>query len=121
MGAAAGILCFFATGFVKSRLRVDDSLDVFAVHGVGGMFGSLLAAVFALPALGGSGFGDKLSLTGQLGAQAVGIASAAVWSAICTFGIIKLLGATVGIRVSLEEQREGLDLATHGERAYDLA
>ncbi len=120
MGAAAGILCLFATGFVKNRLRIDDSLDVFAVHGIGGMLGSLLVAGFALPALGGRGFGHELSAAGQLGAQAVGIAAAAVWAAGCTFVVIKVLGATIGVRVSVEEQREGLDLATHGEHAYDL-
>ncbi|HZT88646.1 MAG TPA: ammonium transporter [Stellaceae bacterium] len=121
IGAAGGLVCFFATSFVKGRLKIDDSLDVFAVHGIGGMLGSLLVAAFALPALGGSGFGHDLSGLQQLGAQALGIAAAAVWSVVCTFVIVKLLAATVGVRVSLEEQREGLDLSTHGERAYDYA
>ncbi|HZK91246.1 MAG TPA: ammonium transporter [Stellaceae bacterium] len=121
MGASGGILCFFATGIVKNRLKIDDSLDVFAVHGIGGMLGSLLVAAFALPVLGGIGFGHDLSASGQLGAQAIGVAAAAVWSAVCTFAIVKLLGATIGVRVSIDEQHEGLDLATHGERAYDLA
>jgi Amt family ammonium transporter len=121
MGAAGGSLCFFATRFVKNRLRIDDSLDVFAVHGIGGMLGSLLVAIFALPALGGSGFGHQLTISGQLEAQAVGIVAAAAWSALCTFFVIKLLGEAVGVRASIEDQRQGLDLATHGERAYDLA
>jgi Amt family ammonium transporter len=120
MGAAGGVLCLFATNIVKSRLQIDDSLDVFAVHGIGGMLGSLLVAAFALPQLGGAGFGHEISASGQLGAQAIGVAATALWSVLCTVVIIKLLGATVGIRVSVEDQREGLDLATHGERAYDF-
>ncbi|HYM73084.1 MAG TPA: ammonium transporter [Stellaceae bacterium] len=120
MGVAGGTLCFFATNFVKSRLRIDDSLDVFAVHGIGGILGSLLVAAFALPWLGGSGYGHELGAFGQLGAQAIGVAAAALWSVLCTFVVIKLLGATVGLRVGVEDQHEGLDLATHGERAYDF-
>ncbi|HEX3864323.1 MAG TPA: ammonium transporter [Stellaceae bacterium] len=120
IGAVGGFLCFFATGFVKSRLRIDDSLDVFAVHGVGGMLGSLLVALFALPALGGIGFGHTISVGGQFGAQVLGVAATAAWSALCTLALVKLLDMTIGIRVSVEEQREGLDLSTHGERAYDL-
>jgi Amt family ammonium transporter len=120
MGAAGGLLCLFATNIVKSRLQIDDSLDVFAVHGIGGMLGSLLVVAFALPQLGGASFGHELSASAQLGAQAIGVAATAVWSVLCTVVIIKLLGATVGIRVSAEHQREGLDLATHGERAYDF-
>ncbi|MGH7117070.1 MAG: ammonium transporter, partial [Stellaceae bacterium] len=120
IGAAGGALCFFATSFVKSRLAIDDTLDVFAVHGVGGMLGSMLVTAFALPALGGGGYGHEMSPAGQLGAQALGVAAAAIWAAACTFASIKLLGATIGVRVSVEEQREGLDLVTHGERAYDL-
>ncbi|HWD59976.1 MAG TPA: ammonium transporter, partial [Stellaceae bacterium] len=73
MGAAGGTLCFFATGFIKNRLRIDDSLDVFAVHGVGGILGSLLVALFALPAFGGSGFGHEMTGPQQLGAQALGV------------------------------------------------
>jgi Amt family ammonium transporter len=121
MGAAGGTLCFFATGFIKSRLKIDDSLDVFAVHGMGGVLGSLLVAFFALPALGGSGFGHDLSGLGQFRAQMLGVGAAIVWSAVWTFVAIKLLQATVGLKLSVDEQREGLDLVIHGERAYDLA
>jgi Amt family ammonium transporter len=110
-----GSLCCVATGFVKDRLRIDDSLDVFGVHGLGGMLGSLLVAVFALPALGGSGYGHAMSFAGQFGAQALGIAAAAVWSAACTYLIVKLLDHTVGARVSLEEERNGLELAVAAE------
>ena len=120
MGAAGGTLCFFATGFIKTRLKIDDSLDVFAVHGVGGMLGSVLVALFALPALGGSGFGHDFSGPQQLYAQLVGVGTAVTWSAACTVVVLKLLAMTVGLKLSVDEQREGLDLVIHGERAYDL-
>jgi Amt family ammonium transporter len=100
---------------VKDWLGIDDSLDVFGVHGVGGMLGSLLLVAFALPALGGSGYGHQMSAAGQLGAQAIGVAAAAAWSAICTYLIVKLLDATVGARVSLEEERRGLEFAIPAE------
>jgi Amt family ammonium transporter len=115
IGVVGGILCCLAAGFVKERLRIDDSLDVFGVHGLGGMLGSLLVAVFALPALGGSGYGHAMSPAGQFGAQALGVAVAAVWSAGCTYLIVKLLDNTVGARVSLEEERNGLELAIAAE------
>ena len=115
IGFVAGILCCVAAGFVKKRLKIDDSLDVFGVHGFGGMLGSLLVAVFALPALGGSGYGHETSFAGQFGAQALGVAVAAVWSAVCTYLIVKLLDHTVGTRVSLEEERTGLELAIAAE------
>jgi Amt family ammonium transporter len=120
MGAIGGIVCFLATGFVKNRLRIDDSLDVFAVHGVGGMAGSLLVAAFAMPALGGVGYAHGMTPWSQLGAQAAAIGAAALWSAGATFGIVRGLDAMIGVRVSREEEREGLDLSAHGERAYDL-
>ncbi|MGE5270355.1 MAG: ammonium transporter [Thiohalocapsa sp.] len=120
IGMIAGIVCFFATYTIKSRLRIDDSLDVFAVHGVGGMLGSLLVALLALPQLGGAGFGHPLGFAGQLGAQALGIVAAGAWSAALTVAIVKAIDATTGVRISREEEREGIDLTTHGERAYDL-
>jgi Amt family ammonium transporter len=115
IGVVAGILCCVAARFVKERLRIDDSLDVFGVHGLGGMLGSLLVVAFALPALGGRGYGHEMSAAGQLGAQALGIAVAAVWSAVCTYLIVKLLDHTVGARVSLEEERDGLEVAIAAE------
>jgi Amt family ammonium transporter len=115
IGIVGGSLCCVAAGFVKERLGIDDSLDVFGVHGLGGMLGSLLVAVFALPALGGSGYGHEMSVVGQFGAQALGIAVAAVWSVACTYLIVKLLDHTVGARVSLEEERNGLELVSPAE------
>jgi Amt family ammonium transporter len=119
IGIAAGAVCLFATGFVKQRLSIDDSLDVFAVHGVGGMLGTLLVAIFAARALGGGGYGEGMYMTKQLAAQALAVGVAAAWSAFATAVLVKLLAATIGIRVSAEEENDGLDLSTHGERAYD--
>jgi ammonium transporter, Amt family len=115
IGVVGGVVCCIAAGVVKHRLGIDDSLDVFAVHGLGGMLGSLLLAAFALPALGGSGYGHPMSAAGQLGAQAIGVGAAVVWSAICTYLIVKFLDATVGARLSLEEERNGLELVSPAE------
>lgn len=114
-----GTVCFFATGLIKQRFAIDDSLDVFAVHGVGGMAGSLLVGIFAMSALGGVGYAQGMTATTQLEAQLLGILAAGGWSALCTAALIKLLDLLSGVRVSAEEENDGLDLATHGERAYD--
>jgi Amt family ammonium transporter len=121
LGAAGGALCFAATLFVKTRLRIDDSLDVFAVHGVGGMLGSLLVSVFALPALGGAGLAEGMDWATQLGVQVLAVGVTGAWSAVASWGIARAVGAAVGVRVSQEEEYDGLDLAAHGERAYDYA
>ncbi|HTJ63555.1 MAG TPA: ammonium transporter [Alphaproteobacteria bacterium] len=120
IGAAGGAVCFFATLLIKHRLRVDDSLDVFAVHGVGGMLGSVLLAGFALPALGGSGLAEGMNFTGQLAVQALAVGVTGLWSGAATFIIVKAIGAVSGLRVSREEEYDGLDLSMHGERAYDF-
>ena len=119
VGVIAGTVCLHVTGFVKQRLRIDDSLDVFAVHGVGGMVGALLVAVLATPALGGAGYVSGMTMSRQLIAQVIGVAAAAAWSAAATFVIIKVLAAVTGLRVSAEAESDGLDLASHGERAYE--
>jgi len=119
IGVVAGFVCFYVTGFVKQRLRIDDSLDVFAVHGVGGMVGSLLVAILAASTLGGVGYASGMTMGRQLIAQATGVAAVAAWSAVATFVIVKLLALSTGLRVSADAEREGLDLAAHGERAYD--
>ena len=119
IGVGGGTVCFFATSFIKQRFQVDDSLDVFAVHGVGGMVGSLLTGIFAMSALGGVGYAPGMTAATQIEAQLIGIIAAACWAALCTAALIKLLGAFSGVRVSAEEENDGLDLATHGERAYD--
>jgi Amt family ammonium transporter len=118
-GAAGSLVCFFAVDLVKNRLKIDDSLDVFAVHGVGGMLGTFLAAFFTASELGGVGYAAGMNLPLQLRAQLLGIVAAALWSAAVTWGLGKVLGAAVGLRVLPDEEEEGLDLAVHGERAYD--
>jgi len=119
IGAIGGLVCFFATNLVKQGFKIDDSLDVFAVHGVGGMIGSLLVSVFAAKELGGIGYASGMSMGSQFSAQVTAVAVVAGWSALCTFALVKLLGAFGSVRVSSEEENDGLDLATHGERAYD--
>jgi Amt family ammonium transporter len=120
IGTAGGLVCFAVTLFVKQRLRIDDSLDVFAVHGVGGMLGSLMLAVFALPELGGAGFGEGRGMVGQLGVQLLAVAVTALWSGLATLGLCRLLALATPARVDAEAEHEGLDIASHGERAYEF-
>jgi Amt family ammonium transporter len=119
IGVAAGAVCLYVTAFIKQRWRIDDTLDVFAVHGIGGMLGTFLVAFFTASQLGGVGYAAGMDLPLQLKAQLLGIAAAALWSAAITWGLGKVLGAAVGFRVGPDEEEEGLDLAAHGERAYD--
>ncbi len=118
IGLVAGVVCFYATQLIKRVLNVDDSLDVSPVHGVGGIVGSMLTGVFASSTLGGSGFPVATSISAQLATQAVGIISVATWCALCTWLLLKLIDLSIGLRVTDEEENEGLDLASHGERAY---
>jgi len=120
LGIAGGTVCFFATNLIKQRFRIDDTLDVFAVHGVGGIAGSILVAILAMPALGGVGFAAGMGPGRQLIVQIVTVAGVALWSVVATFVLIKLIGAVTRPRVGREQEIEGLDLVTHGERAYDL-
>ena len=120
IGLAAGSGCFFATQFMKRKLGVDDSLDVFPVHGVGGMIGLLLTAVFSAANFGGVGFDDGTSMASQFGVQVVGILATFVWCAIASFVILKLVNLVVPLRVSSDEETEGLDLVLHEERGYTL-
>ena len=124
IGILAGFVCFNATNFVKQKLRLDDSLDVFPVHGVGGMLGTLLAGVLSSPRLGllsGLGFAEGIhSMGGQLGVQAVGVAATAVYTLVATFVILKVIDAMCGLRVDEETEIQGLDLVLHEERGYDL-
>ena len=119
IGALGGAACFFATITLKQRLKVDDSLDVFAVHGIGGMLGSLLVSLLALQSLGGAGLAEGVGAAHQFLVQLAAVASVALWSAAATFAIVKILQPVTGLRVSEEEEYDGLDLSAHGERAYD--
>jgi Amt family ammonium transporter len=118
LGALASLVCYQAVDVVKHRLRLDDSLDVFAVHGVGGMLGTLLVAVLAHKALGGAGYAEGVDMAGQAVTQALGVAAVVGWSAIASLLIALLCQATVGLRARDEVIEEGLDMAAHGERAY---
>lgn len=121
IGILSGAVCFLVTDAVKRRFRIDDSLDVFAVHGVGGMLGSMLVAVFMLPRLGGAGFAPGMDMASQAVAQALGVAATLAWTLAMTYLLVRLLKLVVGTRVTDDEEREGLDVAIHGERAYDHA
>jgi len=118
IGAVAGVVCFFATQFLKRILHVDDSLDVSPVHGVGGVVGTLLTGVFVDAGLGGVGLAQGRTQLEQVGIQLLGVVSVAAWCALATFIILVVLQATVGLRVTEDQEREGLDLALHGERGY---
>jgi Amt family ammonium transporter len=117
LGLIAGCLCYVAVGVVKSRCRVDDSLDVLAVHGVGGATGTLLTAVLGTAAFGGLGL-SKLTMVGQLGVQAVGVVATVVFTAVVTLIICKVVKACCGLRVEDDVEIEGLDIRSHGERGY---
>jgi Amt family ammonium transporter len=118
IGLIAGAVCFLATQWIKRKLHIDDSLDVSPVHGVGGVIGSLLTAVFAATALGGTGYSLQPDVWSQLGVQALGIIATAAWCGGISWLLLRVLDATLGLRVSEEDESEGLDLAAHGERGY---
>ncbi len=121
IGAAAGLACFFFVAKIKPSLGLDDSLDAFGVHGIGGITGAILTGVFCAPSLGGAGFGDGISSIGsQVGVQFIGVVSTFIYTAVVTTIILFVLKATIGLRVSEEEEVEGLDLSQHDERAYNL-
>ncbi len=120
IGFAAGLVCYWAVGLVKTVIKVDDSLDVFAVHGAGGILGTLLTAILVSTWFGGAGLGEGASIGGQLWVQFVGVLATVIWTAVLTFIIIKVVQAVAGLRVSEDEETEGLDVTTHGERGYTI-
>jgi Amt family ammonium transporter len=120
IGAAAGVLCFLATSYMKRKLGVDDSLDVFPVHGVGGVLGTTLTGVFAATALGGVGYPEGQTMGGQVLVQLAGIAAIGLWSGVITYVLLKVSDAMVGMRVTAEEETEGLDQVLHNETGYNL-
>jgi ammonium transporter, Amt family len=120
IGAAAGVACFAATSYMKRVLNVDDSLDVFPVHGVGGLLGTLLTAVFVSTTFGGVGYPDKVTMGEQFITQLIGVGVTAVWSGVLTWVLLKLVDAIVGMRVASEEETEGLDTVEHNEKGYNL-
>lgn len=118
IGFISGLLCLWGVSGLKKMLGADDSLDVFGVHGVGGIVGALLTGVFAAPGLGGTG-GEDFSIAGQLFVQAEGVVITMVWSAVVAFIAYKIVDVVMGLRVSEEAEREGLDITSHGESAYN--
>ena len=121
IGVAAGTICFFASTRLKPALGYDDSLDVFGIHCVGGIVGALLTGVFCADAFGGAGFGEgNVRISEQLIAQIVGIVAVLVYTFVVSFVLLKILDAAIGLRVSEEDEEEGLDLALHDERGYIL-
>jgi len=123
IGVSAGIVCFNATQLIKRVWKIDDSLDVFPVHGVGGILGTMLAGVFASTELGlfsGQGFADGInSISEQLGVQAIGVVAVAGFTAMATLVLLKIVGVVLGgLRVTAEEETQGLDISDHEERGY---
>ncbi|MEO9469528.1 ammonium transporter [Parasphingorhabdus sp.] len=120
IGAAAGMVCFFAVGLVKNSFKIDDSLDVFAVHGVGGILGSLLLALFVSESFGGVGYADDMAFGSQFVAQLIGVGVVAIWSAVATLILGYGISFVLPMRVNEDDERDGLDISSHGERAWDL-
>ena len=120
IGLVAGVVCFAATNFLKRTLKIDDSLDVFPVHGVGGLVGLILTGVFASSALGVFSGQHDISIGNQLGVQAIGALATLAYTAVFTWIILKIVDMAVGNRVTEDEETEGLDLTQHEERGYDL-
>jgi len=130
IGLVAGFACLWGVNGLKKMLGADDSLDVFGVHGVGGIVGALLTGVFNSPALGGPSFvGDWVtagvvgaadySIAAQVWTQLKAVLITVVWSGVVSFLAFKIVDLTIGLRVSEEEEREGLDISSHGETAYN--
>ena len=120
IGGGAGVACFFATNYMKRALNVDDSLDVFQVHGVGGLLGTLLTGIFVSSAFNGIGYPDKVTMGDQFMTQVIGVVATAVWSGVLTWILLKLVDAIAGMRVATEEETEGLDTVLHNEQGYNL-
>ncbi len=127
LGMISGVVCFWGVTGLKKMLGIDDSLDVFGIHAVGGIVGALGVGIFAAPSLGGTGVFDyaanavgEYSIIGQLTSQAWGVGTVILWSGIVSFVLFKLIDMVIGLRVTEEAEREGLDTTTHGERAYNM-
>jgi Amt family ammonium transporter len=120
IGVASGAVCYFFVVKVKQKFGYDDSLDAFGVHGVGGFVGAILTGVFVDAGLGGKGLAEGVSMAGQVKAQFIGAGATIVYCAVVSFILLKIIDAIIGLRVSDEQEEEGLDLSQHDERAYDL-
>jgi Amt family ammonium transporter len=119
IGFTAGVVCYVATSFLKRKLKIDDSLDVFPVHGVGGILGTLCAGLF-VGTLGGVGLSEGMTTGGQVWIQFIGVAATFAWCAVLTWIILKLIDAVIGLRVDSDEETQGLDIVLHDETGYNL-
>jgi ammonium transporter, Amt family len=120
LGLLAGLVCFYAVHLVKGKLQIDDSLDVFAVHGVGGIMGSVLLAVLLHESAGGRGYAEGMTMISQLWVQVKAVGIVAVYSAVVTLIVGYMVSMILPMRVSEDHERDGLDISSHGERAWDL-
>ena len=120
VGLSGGTICYFATQWIKSKLHIDDSLDVFPVHGVGGALGTLLAAYFVASEWGGTGYAEGMTFSNQLMVQITGVVATAVYTALATFVLLKLVSFILPLRADAETEQQGLDLVQHGESGYNL-
>jgi len=119
IGLVAGLVCFWAATALKQKLGYDDSLDVFGVHGVGGILGTLLCGVFVAKSLGGQGLADGMTIGSQVMVQLTAVIITILYCAVVTFILLKIVDAIVGLRVSQEEEIAGLDISNHEERGYN--
>ena len=120
IGILAGTICFFATNYLKRTLKIDDSLDVFPVHCVGGILGTMLTGIFASNALGIFSGQSDIVISEQLGIQAIGVIATLGYTVVATYILLKIVDAIVGVRTSEDHEVEGLDIVLHNERGYDL-
>jgi Amt family ammonium transporter len=124
VGLSGGVICYYATMYLKQTVKIDDSLDVFPVHGVGGMVGTFLAGILVSGNLGlfsGNGLPDGMTIGSQVGVQLTGIAATVIYTAIVTFVLLKVVGAlTSGIRISEEQEQKGCDISDHDEQGYSM-
>ena len=121
IGILAGVICFFSTQYIKRSLKIDDSLDVFPVHGVGGILGTLLTAVFYANSFGGLQAADETySMSSQFGIQFTGVVATIVWCGVISYALFKGLDMIIGLRVDDDQETEGLDIALHNERGYNI-
>ena len=124
IGLSAGVVCYFATNFIKQTLKIDDSLDVFPVHGVGGALGTIMAGIFCSTQIGifsGNGFSNGITSIGsQVSVQMTGVLVTVIYTAVMSFILFKVVDSMVGLRVAEDDETQGLDLVLHNERGYDL-
>lgn len=120
IGLCGGTVCYFATQLIRNGLKIDDSLDVFPVHGVGGALGTILAAFFVSAAYGGAGYAEGMAFTSQLGVQVIGVLATGAYAAIVSYALLKLVGFITPLRVDVDTEQQGLDVAQHGEKGYNI-